>query len=268
MKRLLIPFVALWVCVSIHAQRITVSFQDTPLPEVLEQLTLMQDEYQICAINNDLENFIITADIVDATVPEALEQITAYYPIRCIVNENIIYVEALRKQLIQYRGTVMGQDSTLLSYATVSLFHAADTTLIQHAACSNAGVFVVPCEEQNILMRITHVAHDTLWIRPTTDDLGILILHERNAMLDSVRIVAPRWTGRNITLSFQFIDEFTSMDLPVNKIREIQKLVAESDTTKEYPVWATETYNGASHVTYYRFSLSTSSHRWTCLLSK
>ena len=255
MKRLLIPFVALWVCVSIHAQRITTSFQDTPLPEVLEQLTLMQDEYQICAINNDLENFIITADIADATVPEALEQITAYYPIRCIVNENIIYVEALRKQLIQYRGTVMGQDSTLLSYATVSLFHAADTTLIQHAACSNAGVFVVPCEEQNILMRITHVAHDTLWIRPTTDDLGILILHERNAMLDSVRIVAPRWTGRNVTLSFQFIDEFTSMDLPITKISEVQKLVAESDTTKEYPVWLADTFNGASHVTCYRFDV-------------
>ena len=255
MKRILIPFVALWVCVSIHAQRITTSFQDTPLPEVLEQLTLMQDEYQICAINNDLENFIITADIVDATVPEALEQITAYYPIRCIVNENIIYVEALRKQLIQYRGTVMGQDSTLLSYATVTLFHAADTTLIQHAACSNAGVFVVPCEEQNILMRITHVAHDTLWIKPTTDNLGTLVLHERNVKLDTAKVVAPPWTGRNITLSFQFIDEFTSLDLPINKINEMQKLVAESDTTKEFRVWAADTFNGASHATNYCFDV-------------
>ena len=254
MKRLLIPFIALWVCVSIHAQRITVSFQDTPLPEVLEQLTLMQDEYQICAINNDLENFIITADIADATVPEALGQITAYYPIRCIVNENIIYVEALRKQLIQYRGTVMGQDSTLLSYATVSLFHAADTTLIQHAACSNAGVFVVPCEEQNILMRITHVAHDTLWIKPTTDDLGTLVLHERNVKLDTVKVVSPPWTGRNITLSFQFIDGFTSMDLPFKRGQKI-RLVAESDTTKSYRAPVRQTHNGASHVTLYPFQV-------------
>ena len=254
MKRLLIPFVALWVCVSIHAQRITTSFQDTPLPEVLEQLTLMQDEYQICAINNDLENFIITADIADATVPEALEQITAYYPIRCIVNENIIYVEALRKQLIQYRGTVMGQDSTLLSYATVSLFHAADTTLIQHAACSNAGVFVVPCEEQNILMRITHVAHDTLWIKPTTDDLGTLVLHERNVKLDTAKVVAPPWTGRNITLSFQFIDSFTALDITKDKQEEI-RLVAESDTTKAFPVSILESHGFTSVNTYYRFEI-------------
>ncbi|MDO4197138.1 MAG: hypothetical protein Q4D33_13450, partial [Prevotellaceae bacterium] len=170
------------------------------------------------------------------------------------MNENIIYVEALRKQLIQYRGTVMGQDNTLLSYATVSLFHAADTTLIQHAACSNAGVFVVPCEEQNILMRITHVAYDTLWIRPTIDDLGTLVLHERNVKLDTAKVVAPPWTGRNVTLSFLFIDSFTALNIPINKQEEI-RLVAENDTTKAFPVSVLESHGFTSVNTYYRFEI-------------
>ncbi len=255
MRRTILCLLALLFSVAGQAQRITVSFKDTPLPKVLEQLTLLQHDYEILAINNDLENFVITADIVDKTVPEALEQITAFYPIRCVIKDHIIHVEALRKHDNQYRGTVVGQDSIPLPYAKVTVYNPADSTVLQEAACSNAGVFVVPCTEVDVLIRLTHVAHDTLWVRPTQSDLGTITLKEHNTQMETTTVVAPPWTGRSITLSFQFIDSFTSMDLPISKIREVQKLVAESDTTKEYPVWLADTYNGASHVTNYRFDV-------------
>ncbi|MBQ0020129.1 MAG: hypothetical protein KBT39_06345, partial [Bacteroidales bacterium] len=158
MKRFTIALWTLLLCLTAQAQHISVTFKDTRLPEVLEQLTLLQDEYLICAINDDLEQFIITADIVGKTIPEAMEQITAFYPIRCVIEDRIIHVEALRKQQIQYRGTVVGADSIPLPYAKVTLYNALDSTQLQEAACSNAGVFVVPCTEDDVLIRFTHVA--------------------------------------------------------------------------------------------------------------
>ena len=254
MRRTILSLLVLLLSVAAQAQCVTASFVDTPLPKVLEQLTLLQDDYEILAINNELEQFIITADIEDKTIPEALEQITAFYPIRCVINENVIHVEALRKQQIQYRGTVVGADSIPLPYAKVTIYNPADSALLQEAACSNAGVFVVPCSEDDVLIRFTHVAHDTLWVRPTQSDLGTVMLKEHDTQMQATTVVAPPWTGRNVTLSFQFVDSFTALDLAINKQEDI-RLVAESDTTKEFPPSVIQTHNGASHVTYYRFDV-------------
>ncbi len=254
MKRLVIVLWTLLLCLTAKAQLINVSFKDVRLPEVLEQLTQMQDEYLICAINDDLENFIITADIVDKTVPEALEQITAFYPIRCVIQDHVIHVEALRKHDNQYCGTVVGQDSIPLPYAKVTVYNPADSTLLQEAACSNAGVFVVPCTEADVLIRFTHVAHDTLWVRPTQSDLGTITLREHNTQMETTTVVAPPWTGRNITLSFQFIDSFTAMDIPINKLEKIQ-LAVESDTTKAFPVSAMLSHSFTSTNTFYSFAV-------------
>ena len=55
MKRIITITCTLMLCLATHAQRITASFQGTPLPDVLERLNILQHEYDICAINNDLD---------------------------------------------------------------------------------------------------------------------------------------------------------------------------------------------------------------------
>ncbi|MBQ0020634.1 MAG: outer membrane beta-barrel protein, partial [Bacteroidales bacterium] len=129
-----------------------------------------------------------------------------------------------------------------------------DSTQLQEAACSNAGVFVVPCTEDDVLIRFTHVAHDTLWVRPTESDLGTIMLKDHNTQMQTATVVAPPWTGRNVTLSFQFVDSFTAMDMPINKLDEI-RLVAESDTTKEFPPSVMQTHHAASNVTAFQFGV-------------
>ncbi len=270
MKRTITALWALLLCLAMQAQRISVSFQNTRLPEVLEQLTLLQDEYEIYAINNDLENFVITVDIVDKTVPEALEQITAFYPIRCVIQDHVIHVEALRKHDNQYRGTVVGQDSIPLPYAKVTVYNPADSTfaygtkvVLQEAACSNAGVFVVPCTEADVLIRFTHVAHDTLWVRPTQSDLGTVMLTERNNQLDSMSVVAPPWTGRTIKLSFNFVDSFTGLDIDLNDIQDLG-LCHANDTTKKCPLVSVQSFSrGASEHSYLQFEIPARKDNYT-----
>ena len=255
MKRFTIALWTLLLCLAAQAQHISVSFKDTRLPEVLEQLTLLQDEYLICAINDDLEQFIITADIVDKTIPEALEQITAFYPIRCVINENVIHVEALRKQQIQYRGTVVGADSIPLPYAKVTIYNPADSALLQEAACSKAGVFVVPCLEPDVLIRFTHVAHDTLWVRPTQSDLGTVMLREHDTQMQATTVVAPPWTGRMIKLSFNFVDSFTGHDVNLDEIKDFG-LCHANDTTQKCPLVSANTFSrGASEHCYLQFEV-------------
>ena len=255
MRRTILSLLVLLLSVAAQAQRVTASFVDTPLPKVLEQLTLLQDDYEILAINNELEQFIITADIEDKTIPEALEQITAFYPIRCVINENVIHVEALRKQQIQYRGTVVGEDSIPLPYAKVTIYNPADSTLLQEAACSNAGVFVVPCTEPDVLIRFTHVAHDTLWVRPTQSDLGTIMLKEHDTQMEATTVVAPPWTGRMIKLSFNFVDSFTGHDIYLNDIKDIG-LCHASDTAQKCPLVSAQTFSrGASEHCYLQFEI-------------
>lgn len=198
----------------VHAQRITVSFRDTPLAQALTQIGKLQHEYDIVAIHDDLARYTATADIVDATVPEAVGQLIECYPLRMTVGDGrVVYVEAPYRDYVHYRGTVLDRDGHPLPYVNVTLYHPVDTTLQAQAPSSNSGLFVIPSRQESALLRFTHIAHDTLWLHADTPDLGNIQLRPRLQPLDTVSI-QPAQASRHTTVRITKAGSLVSLLTP------------------------------------------------------
>ena len=73
--------VLLVVCTSLSAQTITHSFRNTSMADALRYLSMASHQYMINFAYDDLEDFKVTTDVRNQTVPDAIRQIIGFYPI-------------------------------------------------------------------------------------------------------------------------------------------------------------------------------------------
>ena len=67
------------------AQRISHIYNNVSLSEALLQLNNGQSEYVINFLYNELEDFRITATIKNKKLPDAIQQMIGFYPVRMTV---------------------------------------------------------------------------------------------------------------------------------------------------------------------------------------
>ena len=79
-KTILILLCALSLHLS--AQRVNLHYNNTPISAILKQLNSEQHNYAINFIYNDLEDFHVTTDIKNKTIPDAIRQMIGFYPIK------------------------------------------------------------------------------------------------------------------------------------------------------------------------------------------
>ena len=100
MKRLGLLFFIFHLTFTVaSAQRISHIYNNVSLSEALLQLQSEQSAYTINFLYNELEDFRITTTVSRRTVPDAIQQMIGFYPIRMTVkpDDHEIYVE-FRKQ--------------------------------------------------------------------------------------------------------------------------------------------------------------------------
>ena len=66
-------------------QRVTHTYNNVSLSEALLQLNSEQKEYIINFLYNELEDFRITATIKNKKLPDAIQQMIGFYPVRMTV---------------------------------------------------------------------------------------------------------------------------------------------------------------------------------------
>ena len=76
--------IILLCALSLHlsAQRVNLHYNNTPISAILKQLNSEQHNYAINFIYNDLEDFHVTTDIKNKTIPDAIRQMIGFYPIK------------------------------------------------------------------------------------------------------------------------------------------------------------------------------------------
>ena len=81
------------------AQRISHTYNNVSLSETLLQLNNEQTAYVINFLYNELEDFRITATIKNKKLPDAIQQMIGFYPVRMTVkpDDREIYVECTHK---------------------------------------------------------------------------------------------------------------------------------------------------------------------------
>ncbi len=86
MTRRLFFVVACWCIVTAaFGQRVTRTFNDVSMSEALRWLNEQGGEYNISFLYNELEDFRVTTSVKNKSVPDAIQQLIGFYPIKMTV---------------------------------------------------------------------------------------------------------------------------------------------------------------------------------------
>ncbi|MBR4842824.1 MAG: outer membrane beta-barrel protein [Bacteroidaceae bacterium] len=201
MKRFCIVLIlALFASVSLFAQKdnrnaeqqYTLSFEEISLSDALKQLNDLSDKYRISFMYNELEDFRVSAKIVDKSIPEAVNQIVGLYPISVNIKEEAdevkIFVECIQKTDMRYKGRVLDSGNEPVAYANVVLFAPDDTAFVAGGITNEEGYFVIPCEKLPVLARFSFVGYETKWMTCRSLELGNIFMNPDGIALDDVTI--------------------------------------------------------------------------------
>ncbi|MCR5130509.1 MAG: TonB-dependent receptor [Prevotella sp.] len=192
MKKTILLLVFLCLAASISAQKISRSYQDVSMSEVLRDLNQLSRKYTINFLYNDLEDFRVSTEIHQKSIPDALLQVVGFYPIRVVTNDSIITVECTHKTDLHLTGNIVDEKGLPVAYANITVLNPADSTLLCGGVSNESGVFVIPIEQPQVLARISYVGYKTVTRRCDKPEAGTIRLQPDSYKLDGVVIEGER----------------------------------------------------------------------------
>lgn len=179
------------------AQRVTQSFHNAPLSDALLQLSRQSTDYTIFFLYNELEDFRVTTTVKNKLMPDAIQQMIGFYPIRMNVDETDrenkkIFVECIFKTDRHLTGTVLDEQGLPLPYANVAVLHPADSTVTYGGVSNESGYFAIPYDAETIIARISYVGYKTVYRRCGNPNLGTIRMQPDNYTLNSVEVQGER----------------------------------------------------------------------------
>ena len=205
MKRGLILLMLCAMALSLSAQHITHRFNRVSMSEALKYVQRQTDQYRIIFIYNELEDFSVTADVRNKTVPEAIRQLIGFYPIAMSVNDrHEIYVECTHKTDRRLIGRLVDEKGQPLEYANIIVMNPKDSTLITHGVSNASGIFVIPVEKNKVIARISYVGYKTVYKTCNTVRIGTIKMQPEITVLHEAVVTAPKMQvardGTNYTI--------------------------------------------------------------------
>ena len=79
------------------------------MSEVLKDLSKAGNQYSINFIYDELEDFAVTVQLHNATIPEAVRKVVGFYPISVKEDGNIIFVECIKKIEHKFSGRILNE---------------------------------------------------------------------------------------------------------------------------------------------------------------
>ncbi len=218
MARRMIFIVACWcIATAAFGQRVTQSFNDVSMSEALKWLNERGGEYNISFLYNELEDFRVTTSVKNKSVPDAIQQLIGFYPIKMTVQGKEIAVECPQKASTRYKGTVLDETGLPLPYANVALLSPRDSTLITGGVTNESGLFVIPCDQSGVLARITYVGYRPVYRHCKTPHLGTIKMQPDQYTLGSVtvkgakQLVRPTDCGLLANVQGTVLEQFGSV---------------------------------------------------------
>ena len=208
MYRYMTLFLVLLLTVSSQAQRLRVGehssgmkgisrvYNNVSLSDALTQLAEQQTDYTIYFLYNELEDFRITTTVKNKQLPEAIQQMIGFYPIRVTTSTDEdgrkIFVECTHKTDRHLTGTIVDENRQPVPYANVYLLHPSDSTVIGGGVSNEAGVFVIPYELPVVLARISFVGYKTTYRLCNNEQVGTIQMKPETITINGVVVTGER----------------------------------------------------------------------------
>ena len=109
MKRYILMLVLVLAMTGVQAQKITRSFRNVSLSDVLKTIDKASDRYNINFMYDELEDFTVTADVRDKSIPEAVREVVGFYPMQITQVGDIISVECVQKEKNKFTGRIVDE---------------------------------------------------------------------------------------------------------------------------------------------------------------
>ena len=191
------------------AQRISHTYNNVSLSEALLQLNNEQTDYVINFLYNELEDFRITATIKNKKLPDAIQQMIGFYPVRMTVkpDDHEIYVECTHKTDRHLTGTIIDEQGLPLAFANIAILNPADSTLLGGGVSNESGYFAIPYEQDKVLARISYIGYKTIYKICDRPEVGTIRLQPDNYTLKGVTVKGQRLlytsTDKGLLVSIQ-----------------------------------------------------------------
>ena len=197
MNRYIAITLALLLTISIQAQRrISRQYNNVSLSDALKQLAEQQTDYTIMFLYNELEDFRITTTIKNKRLPEAIQQMIGFYPIRVTTSTDEdgkkIFVECTHKTDRHLTGTIIDEQGQPVAYANIAILNPADSTLLSGGVSNESGYFAIPYEQHKVLARISYVGYKTIYKICSQPEVGTIRLQPETVSLKGVQVKGER----------------------------------------------------------------------------
>lgn len=177
-----------------YAQRITRQYNNVSFSEALKDLNARQHKYTINFVYDELEDFKVTKNIHNMSVPNAIMQLIGFYPIRMTQVEDNIMVECTQKSTLRYKGRVIDERGNAAEYATIALLSPIDSTIVGQGVSNENGYFVIPSNYRKVLARITYIGYKTVNRIFNNTEMGIIRLQPKTMTVKGVVVKGKRNT--------------------------------------------------------------------------
>ena len=198
MNRYIAITLALLLTISIQAQRrISRQYNNVSLSDALKQLAEQQTDYTIMFLYNELEDFRVTTTVRNKHLPEAIQQMIGFYPIRMTVDNSVpegkkIFVECTHKTDRRLTGTIIDEQGQPIAYANIAILNPTDSTLLSGGVSNESGYFAIPYEQHKVLARISYVGYKTIYKICSQPEVGTIRLQPETVSLKGVTVKVER----------------------------------------------------------------------------
>ncbi len=189
-KTIILSFLCLFFVAQTNAQRISCRFNNASMAEALRTINNMQKDYTVNFIYDDLEDFRVTTTIKSKHTPEAIQQLIGFYPIKQTQDGHNIFVECTHKTARHMSGRITDEQGNPVEFANIALLSVKDSTLTDGGVSNASGVFIIPSDAKESIVRVSHVGYTTYFRHAETGDIGTIRLIQTSVNLKNVTIKA------------------------------------------------------------------------------
>ena len=223
---------------TVSAQRVSLTFNNVSLSDALISLSKATPKYEISFIYDELEDFTVTTEIRNKTIPQAIQQLIGFYPVKATQNrKNEIFVECTQKSSTKLIGRLVAPDNTPIPYATILIANPADTAYITSGVSNMGGAFVIPCQQGDVLARISCIGYKTLYRRLHTGNVGTIRMSEETQQLNNITVRGkhPLVTHTENKTIFHTEEMLSSEGMTANDIlKYLPRIIVRTDGTILY----------------------------------
>ena len=197
-RNIVLILLALLLTVSTRAQKhISREYNNVSISDALNGLAEQQTDYAIMFLYNELEDFRITTTIRRKTLPDAIQQMIGFYPIRMTVDTSDpegmkIFVECTHKTDRHLTGTIIDEQGQPVAYANVAILNPVDSTLLGGGVSNESGYFVVPTEAHRVILKCSFVGYRTYYRSCEVGNVGTIQMKPAEYTINGVTVEGTR----------------------------------------------------------------------------